>query len=51
MQLFGFLLLIVGVAGFTLTWLALISVAPMAVWIGIAAVGAIITMMTRRPGN
>jgi len=51
MEFIGIFVMIAGVAGFVATWLGFINVAPLTVWGGIAIVGTIITIMTRRPGN
>ncbi len=51
MELIGIIVMVAGVAGFAATFLGYLSVAPLMVWGGLAIVGMIITILTRRPGN
>jgi hypothetical protein len=51
MELIGIIVMLAGVAGFAATWLGFTDVAPLMVWGGLAVVGMIITILTRRPGD
>ena len=51
MELIGIIVMIAGVAGFAATWIGALNIAPLMVWGGLAVVGMIITVLTRRPGN
>lgn len=51
MELIGIIVMIAGVLGFAATWIGMLTIAPLMVWGGLAVVGMIITILTRRPGN
>ena len=43
--------LIAGVAGAVLTFLGMINVMPLMYWGGLAAIGGVLVIFTRRPGD
>lgn len=45
------LVMIAGAAGALLTYTGNLNVAPFQVWAGIAVVGVVVTVLTRRPGD
>ncbi len=51
MELIGIIVMVAGVCGFIATFVGALSVAPLAVWGGLAIAGMIVTVLTRRPGN
>ncbi len=51
MHLIAVLLMIVGVLGFIGTFTGMVTIAPLSLWAGLAIVGAIVTVLTRRPAD
>ena len=43
--------MVVGVIGFGLAYMGTLDVVPLTVWGALAGVGALVTVLTRRPGN
>jgi hypothetical protein len=50
-ELIGIIVMVAGVCGFIATFVGALNIAPLMVWGGIAVVGMIITILTRRPGS
>lgn len=51
MELLGVIVTVLALLGLGATFIGWISVAPLSVWGGLAVVGIVIMIMTRRPGN
>lgn len=51
MHAVGVIVMIIGAIGFALSFASIITVGSLAIWGGIAAVGTVVAIMTRRPSD
>lgn len=47
----AFIVMILGIVGFILTYTSILAIAPLVVWAGIAGAGMLVTVLTRRPSD